>query len=51
MRKGANYSLGPLEWSEQWSWDSVVETLDNLQQVNAERYQTSEWLRQKIKLS
>ena len=51
MRKGVNYPLGPLEWAEQWGWDSVVETLDNLQQVNAERYQTSEWLRQKIKLS
>ena len=49
MRKGVNYPLGPLEWAEKWGWDSVVETLDNLQQVNAERYQTSEWLQQKIK--
>ena len=50
MRKGVNYHLGPLEWAEQWGWDSVVETLDYLEQVNANRYQTSEWLRQKIKL-
>ena len=51
MRKGVNYPLGPLEWAEKWGWDSVVETLENLRQVNAERYQVSEWLRQKIKLS
>jgi len=50
MRKGVNYPQGPLEWAEQWGWDSVVETIDNLRQVNAERYQTSEWLRQKVKL-
>ncbi|MEC9360961.1 MAG: 3-hydroxyacyl-CoA dehydrogenase family protein, partial [SAR324 cluster bacterium] len=45
MRKGVNYPLGPLEWAEQWGWNSVVETLENLAQINAERYKTSEWLR------
>ncbi len=50
MRKGVNYPVGPLEWGEQWGWNSVVETLDNLHQLNPERYQTSEWLRQKVKL-
>ena len=50
MRKGVNYPVGPLEWGVQWGWNSVVETLDNLHQLNPERYQTSEWLRQKIKL-
>ena len=50
MRKGVNYPVGPLEWGEQWGWNSVVETLDNLRQLNPERYQTSEWLRQKTKL-
>ncbi len=47
MRKGVNYPQGPLEWAEQWGWGSVVETLENLRQVNAERYQVSDWLRQK----
>jgi len=51
MRKGVNYPLGPLEWAEQWGWNSVVETLDNLRKVHGERYQTSEWLRKKAKLS
>ena len=50
MRKGVNYPVGPLEWGEQWGWNSVVETLDNLRKLNPERYQTSEWLRQKTKL-
>jgi 3-hydroxybutyryl-CoA dehydrogenase len=49
MRKGVNYPVGPLEWAEQWGWHSVVETLDNLRQQNAERYQISEWLRKKTK--
>ena len=49
MRKGVNYPVGPLEWAEQWGWNSVVETLENLRQQNAERYQISEWLRKKTK--
>ncbi|MBC8259058.1 MAG: 3-hydroxyacyl-CoA dehydrogenase [SAR324 cluster bacterium] len=47
MRKGVNYPQGPLEWVEEWGISSVVKTLDNLQQVYGERYQCSEWLRQK----
>ena len=51
MRKGVNYPLGPLEWAEQWGWHSVVETLENLAQLNAERYKTSEWLRTRANIS
>ncbi len=51
MRKGVNYPLGPLEWAELWGYNAVVETLKNLRQIYGDRYQVSDWLREKVKLS
>ena len=44
MLKGVNYPLVPSNVSNKGGGDSVVEALDNLQQVNVERYQINEWL-------
>jgi 3-hydroxybutyryl-CoA dehydrogenase len=48
MRKGVNYPLGPLGWTDRIGADVVVEVLDNLAQTYGEdRYRTSPLLRRK----